>query len=46
MELNPGPVEAGKQLAVPVEGRREGGREGGRAKEHGSLFAITLSSSF
>ena len=26
VELNPGPVEAGKQLAVLVEGRREGGR--------------------
>ena len=38
MELNPGPVEAGKQLAVPVEGRgkREGGR-GGCAKERDSL---------
>ena len=24
VELNPGPVEAGKQLAVPVEGGREG----------------------
>ena len=30
VELNPGPVEAGKQLAVPVEGIKEGGREGGR----------------
>ena len=24
VELNPGPVEAGKQLAVPVEGKSEG----------------------
>ena len=43
VELNPGPVEAGKQLAVPVEGRREGG---GCAKGRGSLFAITVPLSF
>ena len=35
VELNPGPVEAGKQLAVPVVGRREGG---GCAKGCGSLL--------
>ena len=34
VELNPGPVEAGKQLVVPVVGRREGG---GFAKGCGSL---------
>ena len=44
VELNPGPVEADKQVAVPVEGRREGGREGGgMCQGVWQPFAITVS---